>query len=289
MRKIGFVTSEVDPELIADDRLAIPFLNQYGFSVDPVVWDSPSIQIADFDLLIFRSCWNYHRKYPEFLTFLDRVKKSQVPVYNPIETIQWNLNKKHILEFDGKIAVPRTKWIENRRFFAEDVLEKTLSEWNVNQLVVKPAVSLSGHDTYLIDRLDFAKINLIIRELLKERDVLIQEYIPEIKTEGEISLIFFNRAFSHAIRKVPAKNEFRIHQEYGGERFPIEASTESISYGKKLLEHVSGKLLYARVDIVETKSGPVLIELEVTDPMLFLGNSDLAAKRFADAIVELRI
>lgn len=115
-------------------------------------------------------------------------------------------------------------------------------------------------------------------------DLLIQEFIPEIQTNGEVSMVFFNKKFSHAIRKRAAKNEFRIHSEYGGTRESISISLQSLEYGKNLLNQIQEDLLYARVEIVETQKGPVLIELEITDPMLFLATCNEAPKRFADAI-----
>ena len=47
------------------------------------------------------------------------------------------------------------------------------------------------------------------------------------------------------------------------------------------------RLLYARVDLVPGPSGPELIELEVTEPALYLGLGDGAAERLAGAIVDL--
>jgi hypothetical protein len=46
------------------------------------------------------------------------------------------------------------------------------------------------------------------------------------------------------------------------------------------------RLLYARVDLVPGPSGPELIELEVTEPALYLGLEDGAADRFASVILD---
>jgi hypothetical protein len=44
-------------------------------------------------------------------------------------------------------------------------------------------------------------------------------------------------------------------------------------------------LLYARVDLIPGPDGaPLLVELELTEPSLFLGHAADAARRFADAI-----
>ena len=45
------------------------------------------------------------------------------------------------------------------------------------------------------------------------------------------------------------------------------------------------RLLYARVDLVHDDDGaPRLLELELTEPSLFLGHSDGAADRLAAAV-----
>jgi glutathione synthase/RimK-type ligase-like ATP-grasp enzyme len=287
MRRIGFITSEEDPNLIDDDRLAFPELEKRGFQVSPIVWDHVDrVNELDFDALVFRSCWNYHRKFSQFLKWLSEIKKLSIPVLNPVSTIEWNLNKKHILELALKVAVPKTKFFVSGSPFSILNLENTADEWSVNLLVVKPAVSLNGHDTYLVNQGDFEKMGPVFAKLLKDRDLLIQEYIPEIKTAGETSLIFFNRKFSHAVVKRAAKNEFRVHSEYGGSRDRVEVSAHALEYSHRVLDQVKGELLYARVDLVETAKGPVLIELELVDPMLYHHTNEHAAGNFAEAIAE---
>jgi hypothetical protein len=43
-------------------------------------------------------------------------------------------------------------------------------------------------------------------------------------------------------------------------------------------------LLYARVDLLPTPDGPVVVEVELTEPSLFLQHADGAADRFAVAV-----
>ncbi len=52
MKKLAFITSEEDPNLINDDQLAIGPLEKLGYLVAPLVWDHNS-QIDGFDALIF--------------------------------------------------------------------------------------------------------------------------------------------------------------------------------------------------------------------------------------------
>ncbi len=288
MKQIGMVTCELFPQLITDDLLAIPHLAQRSINTNVVIWDETHIsKIKNFDALIFRSCWNYHEKYQQFLDFLSQVESLKIPVFNSIEAIRWNLNKKHIIEFEGHVSVPKTHFLQAGQMFSQQILKMFLRDWPSNYVVVKPAVSLNGYDTYLIEVAEFKKIESTVQAILKTRDVLIQEYIPEIKTSGEVSLVYFNKKFSHAVRKRAAHGEFRIHAEYGGTREKLNPSAETLKYGDEVLKLVKDDLLYARVDLVESKDGPKLIELEITDPMLYLQNNDQAPKTWANAIAQI--
>ena len=290
MKKIGFLTSEIHPELIDDDLVVLPFLRDRDIEAKPVVWDrATDLQLKQFDGFVFRSCWNYHVKFPEYKIFLNRLRGLGIPCHNPLDVVVWNLNKSHIIEFEklnfnGQIPVPKTKYYQTGRSISEtDIETRSTNDF----LVVKPAVSLNGFETYLLPTENIKKIVDTVNRLLQDRDVLIQDYVPEIKSTGEVSLIYFNGKFSHAIRKLAAPGEFRIHQEHGGTRQPMQPSQQAIEFGDAILKQVKQKLLYARVDYVESKNGPLMIELEVTDPMLFLLADSQAPARFADAINEV--
>lgn len=285
MKKIAFVTSKEDPLLIRDDQLAIAPLKKLGFSVEPLVWDNDFNDINSFDGLIFRSCWNYHQKYEQFLKWMADLKEYKGRIFNPLDMSLWNLNKKYLLDLSQLGAsVPKTEWISKETVLATNDLKTILDRINSDQVVIKPAVSLNGNDTYLESSQEISKIEVLLKKLPKDRDILIQEFIPEIKTAGEISLIFFNNEFSHAIRKTPSANEFRIHSEYGGQRAPVNPNLDLIKQAQDILKMVNKPLLFSRVDVVETAKGAMLIELEIIDPMLFLGYADGAPNRFAEAI-----
>ena len=49
------------------------------------------------------------------------------------------------------------------------------------------------------------------------KQFIFQEFIPEILTNGEYSLIYFDGFFSHAVRKFNTSGDFRIQGVYGGQ------------------------------------------------------------------------
>jgi hypothetical protein len=69
---------------------------------------------------------------------------------------------------------------------------------------------------------------------------------------------------------------------------PRTASDRELHIAQRALAAVPGgaeRLLYARVDLIPGPDGdPVLLELELTEPSLFLRHDEGAAERFADAV-----
>lgn len=280
MKKLAFITYDEEALLTDDDQLSVGPLKNLGYSVTPIIWDSnPSL--LEFDGIILRSCWNYHLKHMAFVQWLQKLNTLPIPVLNPVDTCIWNLNKSYLLDLQNKgVKVPKTRFIRKN-----DSFEHNFSEFQ-DRIVIKPAISLNGHDTYLVSIEDKSEIKKHLDDLLRTRDVLLQEYLPEIKTNGEISLIFFNGNFSHAIRKMPSTNEFRIQREYGGTRHPFVPEMDLIMQASDMVTNVGQKLLSCRVDVVLRGTQAYLIELEIIDPMLFLGYSEGAPERFAQAIHE---
>lgn len=47
-------------------------------------------------------------------------------------------------------------------------------------------------------------------------DVLVQAYLPEIATGGELSMVSIDGRYSHAVRNVPKAGDFRVQSDFGG-------------------------------------------------------------------------
>jgi hypothetical protein len=62
-----------------------------------------------------------------------------------------------------------------------------------------------------------------------------------------------------------------------------------LSLGERVLADIrqrfGGDLLSTRVDVLPSAAGPVVIELELTEPSFFLQYDDAAASRLAHAVV----
>ena len=156
--KIGFITS-AEEGLNSEDELSVSHLETLGILVAPVIWDQPENQNLElFDGLIFRSCWNYHQKHSEFLDWIHQLKALSVPIFNPLSIIEWNIDKKYLLDWN---SAPKTKrYLKGYRFTKND-FEEVLSNWKLEAVVIKPCVSLNGQDTFLVTANDFDQKKLI--------------------------------------------------------------------------------------------------------------------------------
>ena len=113
---------------------------------------------------------------------------------------------------------------------------------------------------------------------------MVQPYIPSVDVVGETALVYLDRRFSHAIAKSAVLERGVVNEAHPGIR-PNEPSEAQLALGERALATVTAEpLLYARVDLMEGEAGPVVSEIELTEPYLFLRYAQGAVARFVDAI-----
>lgn len=272
---IALVTSAGYPELDPDTRSLIEPLAARGVLATPAVWDDPSIEWAAFDLAVVRSCWDYHHRRDEFLAWAARVPR----LANAYDVLAWNTDKGYLRELaDRGVSVVPTTWIAPH---------ETWTPGSEGQWVIKPAVSASAHDSSRYQLGDEGQRRLAaehVRRLqAQQRMAMLQPYLGAIDAEGETSLMYLNGAFSHAVRRPAVLSGLT-----GGERSERrQPSRAQLAMGAQVLAAIppAWALLYARVDLVPGADGaPILMELELTEPSLFLASAAGAAERFADVI-----
>ena len=279
-RTIGFLTSD-EVGLAEDDRRLVAPLERRGFKIVPLVWDAapPAEPPA---AIVVRSCWDYHRKQAAFKRWLAAAEQGPVPVWNPPAVLRWNLDKHYLRDLAARgVAIPRTVFVPQG---AATSLAALLDEHGLAEVVVKPAVSLSAYRTWRSDPGQAGAHQAEFAALLADGAALVQGFVPEVLTAGELSLVFVEREFSHAVRKRPRAGDFRVQMDHGGTREPYTPPAWMITRAAACLDAVPGPLLYARVDGFEVDGELVLMELELLDPVLFFGVEPAAAERMAAAI-----
>ncbi|HEY9422953.1 MAG TPA: hypothetical protein VIW92_16190 [Thermoanaerobaculia bacterium] len=283
LKRIAFVTHAGLPGLAADDRLAVEELSRRGAEVEPAVWDDSGVRWSGFDGVVLRSCWDYHLRPSHFLDWLARMEGEGVPLWNPAPVVRSNIDKGY-LENLAMAGVPVVPMARVEKGGAAD-LAGILEERGWDDAMVKPAVSASAFRTWRTSREKAPAEQPSFEELLSASSALIQPFLPEIQTQGEWSFIFLGGEYSHAVLKRPREGDFRVQDEHGGSSRPAVPGPDLIAQARAVAQKIPPPWLYARVDGVETDAGFLLMELELTEPSLFLGSDPQAPARFAEAIL----
>jgi hypothetical protein len=54
------------------------------------------------------------------------------------------------------------------------------------------------------------KVMKRMNQMLDGQDLLLQPFLASVKTKGEVSLIFVENEFVHAIKKKPTQGDFKV-------------------------------------------------------------------------------
>jgi glutathione synthase/RimK-type ligase-like ATP-grasp enzyme len=275
---IVLATSHESPELMTSDRLYADALERRRYRVAAAPWDGPRNAFAGVDAVVIRATWGYYRTLQAFREWTEAMART-TRLFNSIDLIHWNLRKDYVgkLETAG-IRVPRSHIVA----CDAAVIEKVFAEEGWDRAVVKPATGASGHSVELLQRATLAGQVANLSPEARASGVVVQEFLPEI-AEGELSLVYFDGAFSHAIRKRPPPGEFRSNSRYGPTR-SVEAPPRAVTeQGAACLAVLPEMPLYARIDGVMRGGALIVIEVEVLEPALFMEFDPPSAERFAAA------
>lgn len=293
--RIAFATCSTFPDLDVDDAPLPVALAARGVDAVAAVWDDPGVDWAGFDLVVVRDTWDYSPRRDEFLAWAG----SLPAVANPVEVLTWNTDKAYLrdLQAAGLPTVP-TIWLDPARNLTSRAVHTRFPAHG--DFVVKPTVSAGAKDVGRYDANHADQRGLAIvhaRDLLRAgRHVMVQPYLSQVDTAGETALVYVDGEFSHAVRKGPL-----LEGPYRGveglfkpeEMTAREASAEERAVADRVVEALpqvvpgaaDGPLLYTRVDLLPGPDGqPVVLEVELTEPSLFLSLADGALDRFADAV-----
>lgn len=280
-RRVLLATDSEWPDLGDDEQLVLPGLAARGVDASPAIWSDPSVDWAGA-LVVVRSTWNYIHRLDDFLRWADRVA-GIATLFNPAPVIRANTDKRYLADLaDAGVPVVPTEWID--RGTSRDV-GAVLRERGWRAAVVKPAVSNGARDTALVTAESTSEGQQLAEAIATTRDVMIQPYLDSVETYGERSMIHIGGALSHTVRKAPMLAGASSPDDVQ----PAVAAADEKLLAEQALSWVGAELLYARVDIARLADGsPVIMELELTEPRLYLRYDD-AADRFAAAIATLAL
>ena len=195
------------------------------------------------------------------------------------------MNKRYLFDLEAS-GVPIVRTILGSQI-DHGVVHSLFRALDCAELVLKPAVSASAHNTFrLTNSADDVALGRAV-DALQGTDYLAQAFAEQIIQEGEFSLFFFNGEYSHAIIKTPKASDFRVQEEHGGLIRPAEPSSSLMSRAVQALRALGTIPLYARVDLVRLAGNQqdfALMELELVEPALYFKMDPLSPGRFAQAL-----
>lgn len=283
--RVALATCSRLPELDDDDRPLLAALADRGIDAVPAVWDDPAVDWSAYDLAVVRNPWDYTDRVDAFVAWTATVPR----LANPSAVIAWNVDKRYLADIGraGVAVIPTT-------FVAPGESVPPLAGLG-DEVVVKPTVSAGARDTLRLPADDPAAIAAQLAVIHGTGKVaMVQPYLHAVDEVGETATIFLGGRFSHAARKGPLLPPGRSLVEglYAREEMSARtASAAELAVAEAALAALAASvpggghdLLYARVDLIPDADGrPTVIEIEVTEPSLFLAIG-AAVDRFADAI-----
>jgi len=258
---------------------------------------------------VLRSTWDYAERIGEFLEWADRCA-CLTRLANPVETVRWNTDKRYLLELSqAGVPVVPTRFVspgadasmELMRFLDGGDGSLTFGHADgFTDFVVKPVIGAASRDAARYARVDgTAALAHLARLLETGRQTMLQPYLDRVDAHGETAVIFFDGVLSHSVRKGPLLTPGMelVAGAYAPETIdPREPSAAERDAAEQVLDALAAvapaareDLVYARVDLVPGADGsPTLLELELTEPSMFLINDGTggtaSADRFAAAM-----
>lgn len=270
--------------ILLEARILTEALEKQGFKVARTNWDNPNFDWTETRFAIFRTTWDYFDRFPEFSKWLDATEKL-TQFINPVQLLRWNMDKHYLLELQAQgILIPPTEFIE---VGDERSLSEIMAACGWDEFVLKPAVSGAGRHTYRVKAGEGAQHEAVFRELIAEEAMLLQAFMLNVPTKGEVAFMVIGGKFTHAVLKRAKEGDFRVQDDFGGTLHTYSASPQEIAFAEAAVKACPSLPYYARVDVIWNNEDQLCIsELEMIEPELWFRRSPEAAMRLAEVLRE---
>lgn len=284
-RYLAFLSMDNLEGFVSDDELAIAPLQAREWEVHTVSWRQ-SCDWSRYDLVVIRTTWDYQNNVNAFLEVLSQIQTSGAVLQNNLNVVKWNIEKTYLQELEKKgNSIVQTIWGESLPSIK--IFQDYFRHLQCDELIIKPVVSANADFTYRVRRENLKTLYPQLQVEYENRPFMIQPFMPNILSEGEYSLFYFNGAYSHAILKTPKKHDFRVQEEHGGLITSVQPESVLKSNGEKVLQSLTELPLYARVDFVRNSGAHFeIMEVELIEPALYFRTDAASAERFAAAVDE---
>jgi len=224
-----------------------------------VSWQDGSVKWGKFDAIVIGSMWGYQNFLSDFEKWLAKIEENGAVVVNPIPVIRKNYDKAEQFRILRRAGVPvvRTGVLKMGEIDSFELPE--------GKFVIKPTISGGGENTFLVqNRGDFEEKRSKLRRLNEERELLVQPFVPEISA-GELGVVMIGGKIMNVVRRFPGVLEGK---------FKVEKVKTLAKEARNLADKIAEmpefrEASYLRIDMVERKTGPVIMEVEAFEPQLY--------------------
>lgn len=275
-RTVIIASTREDPQHTdAENRPLVTALAERGVKTRVEPWDAAEDVVGwvTADLVAVRTTWDYTWRREEFLAWAKGVD-AVTALQNPLVVLEWNSHKRYLVEL-ARAGVPVVPTLLVPAGTTPEPL-------GPGRVVVKPAVAAGGRGAHLGWGTD---LNGALADLVTHGDVLVQPAVESIGVEGEVSLVRIGDRWSHAVRKLPPAGGFLVQERHGGRLEDHEPTRRELKVAEAALGCSPAPVHAARVDLVRIDGEPVVMELELVEPELFLRRAPHAAQLLADALL----
>ncbi|MEE2526644.1 hypothetical protein V0U79_09715 [Hyphobacterium sp. HN65] len=292
MRRIAFLTATCMIESHPDARedawehtlefaALQPACKARMIELEECVWDDPDFDPGDYEAVIIGTCWDYMQKPEAFIETLSRIS-TRVPLLNPLETVVWNADKSYLRDLaDQGVPTIPTVWAEAA---TGEAISAAFDALEADDVVIKPRIGASAWRQARLKRGEA----MPPADQLPPGACLIQPFLKAAESEGELTLLFFDRIFSHGLVKRPKPGDYRTQSMYGAKEERADPPNDALDVAQAALAAVDGPLLYARVDMMRGADGGWnVMELELIEPYLYPEQGEFLGAYFAAALDRL--
>lgn len=248
-----------------------------------IEWDAGEGATGDCDVVLVSHCWDYVTRRDDFLDWAGRVVAGGTKLANPLAALRWSSDKSYLADLQAA-GVP----IVPTAFVAPGDPWQPPSD----DFVVKPAVGSGGRSAARYVRNPPGIAEEHVAGLHADgQTVLIQPYQSAVDVAGETAVVFLGGRFSHAFRKGALLGADAGVVDRLWERMvitPVAPRPDQLAAAEAAMAAAAqlvGPTAYGRVDLLDADTGPpVVLEVELVEPALYLAGAPGAAARLAAVI-----
>lgn len=295
-KRVAIVSCSRLKNKVKEDVYLKHSLNKMGIKADIIAWEDKSIDLKVYDALIIKSIWGFQHDLNAFYKWLDFIEQNNILLFNSVDVIRNNFDKEKQFMLLDKYGIGHidTIFLDNDNNINENVslIWKDLYH-KYDRLVIKPTISESGNDTYIISN-EPEKNNIKVNDIKNKfqnvnSKLMLQPFIENIN-DGEISLTYISGKLTNAVIRYC---DIFTNKNMAKDIELDKLDAELINLANKIIDIPEYKNnLYIRIDAVKTNKGYEIMEVELLDPNLFLTFIDDKRKRketftyFAESIID---